>query len=283
MADVPLHRCRVLASPWPGVYATEIASGRHFARHWHDTYGLGFMEDGAHRSVSGSGRVEAFAGDIVATNPGEVHDGQPLGAPSRRWCTVYLPPELVAAFAVEEGRAADVAVEQPAFDDPALRAALVVLRDGLRAWTASRSPELALACEQALVAALGRMLHRHSSATAPDARGDAALRRVFERLADAGAPAPTLAELAALAGLGRFQLLRRFQAACGLPPHAWWLQHRAERARGLIARGLPIAEAAAAAGFSDQSHLHRVFSPRYGFTPGAWRRAAARRPEPPAQ
>ena len=86
----PVHHCRVLASPWPGVYATQIASGRHYGRHSHATYGFGVLAEGAHRSTSDRSVVDAFAGDIVATNPGEMHDGRPLGTPSRKWHTVYL-------------------------------------------------------------------------------------------------------------------------------------------------------------------------------------------------
>jgi transcriptional regulator GlxA family with amidase domain len=116
------------------------------------------------------------------------------------------------------------------------------------------------------------MLHGHSNVGAPAAAGAAGLPGVLERLADAGTEAPSLAELARLAGLGTYQLLRRFRAAYGTTPHAWLLQHRAEHARGLIAQGLPLAEAAACAGFADQPHLTRVFVQRFGFTPGAWRR-----------
>jgi AraC-like DNA-binding protein len=276
MAAEPAHRCRVLASPWPGVYATDTDSARHYARHWHATYGFGFMEAGAHRSASGHGAVDAFAGDIVATNPGEVHDGRPLGGPSRRWCTVYLAPEVVASVAAEGGHGADVAFEQAAFADPGLRSALLALRAQLRAWADGAAPAGALALEEALVHACGLMLRDHSTASLAPHDGAEALPRVLERLAEPGGAAPSLAELAALAGLGRFQLLRRFRRAYGITPHAWWLQQRAERARVLIARGMAIADAAAAAGFADQSHLHRVFTPRYGFTPGAWRQAAAR-------
>lgn len=39
---------------------------------------------------------------------------------------------------------------------------------------------------------------------------------------------------------------------------------------------MPIAEAAAQAGFADQPHLTRVFVRRYGFTPGAWQAAVLR-------
>jgi AraC-like DNA-binding protein len=42
------------------------------------------------------------------------------------------------------------------------------------------------------------------------------------------------------------------------------------RAQALIAEGRALSEAAAAAGFADQSHLTRHFSARFGITPGRW-------------
>jgi AraC-like DNA-binding protein len=40
-----------------------------------------------------------------------------------------------------------------------------------------------------------------------------------------------------------------------------------------------LAHAAAAAGFADQSHMTRIFTRQFGFTPGAWQQAvAAKRP-----
>jgi AraC-like DNA-binding protein len=59
-----------------------------------------------------------------------------------------------------------------------------------------------------------------------------------------------------------------------VPPHAWLLQRRAEKARGLIRNGSSLAAAAASCGFADQSHMTRVFVRQFGFTPGAWKRSA---------
>lgn len=104
------HTCRLLASPWPGVFGTDVDSARTYGRHWHTTFGFGLMERGAHRSLSGCGIVDAHAGDIMAINPGEVHDGWPLGVASRRWRMVYLDPEVVTAMAGETQSSGDVRI-----------------------------------------------------------------------------------------------------------------------------------------------------------------------------
>ncbi|MFL6664315.1 MAG: AraC family transcriptional regulator [Rhizobacter sp.] len=268
MRAADLHRCRLVPTPWPGVHGTHIESTRHYGRHWHDTYGFGVLEHGAHRSASGRGCVDAYAGDLITTNPGEVHDGHPLGAASRRWRMVYLEPHALVALT---GAAPDVALARPVFHDPRLRGALQRLFARLDA-----APPDRLACDEAIVEALGLLLDAHAT-TSPrqDAGGD--VRRARDRLADETAHAPTLAELAETAGLGKYQLLRRFEAAYGMPPHAWLRAHRAERARSLIARGASLAQAAADCGYADQSHMTRLFVRQFGYTPGAWREAVTAR------
>lgn len=272
MAAEPLHRCEVLASPLPGVFATVISSGRHYGRHSHGTFGFGVVDHGAHRSSSGRGTVDAFAGQVVTTNPGEVHDGRPLGAPSRTWGTVYLEPAVLASMQAD-APAGDIAITRPVLVDPALQRATRRLLRTLRHWQQGQADTLA--CEEALVHACGLLLARHSTRPArPQAAPD--LSPVRQRLADELLAPPSLAELAAQAGIGRFQLLRRFAAAYGCTPHAFVLQQRAERVRALVRNGASLADAAAATGFADQSHMTRVFSRQFGFTPGAWQRAVAR-------
>ena len=254
------HRVRVVASPWKGVYGARIESGRHFARHWHDAYGFGFLEHGAHRSASGRGSVDAYAGELITTNPGEVHDGRPLGGPTRRWCIVYAEPDVVASIA---GREAEIA--RPVIRDAEL------LRAARRLFRRMERGD-ALACEESLVETCTLVIARHGTLASPR-EVPADLKLVRERLADELLEPPSLADMAAMAGLSRYQVLRRFESAYGLPPHAYLRQQRAERARRLIRDGLSLANAAAASGFADQSHMTRVFVRQFGFTPGAWRRA----------
>ena len=135
------HVCRVIATPWPGVFGTDIDSDRHYDRHWHTTFGMGFIERGAHRSMSGRGMVDAQAGDVVTSNPGEVHDGRPLGGPSRRWRMVYLEPGVMASMSGAGGAAAvEMQLTRPVIEDRRLASVLRRLLQRLERWSASREP-----------------------------------------------------------------------------------------------------------------------------------------------
>jgi AraC-like DNA-binding protein len=280
-AGSPDHHCLLSRTPWAGVHGTRIHSGRHYGRHWHATLGIGWVEAGAQRSASGRGPVEAHAGDLISSNPGEVHDGHPIGDQPRRWQMLYFEPDVAAGW-LNTHRPGDVDIGRPVFQDPPLRAALQRLFTRLAQWRESGAERAAaLACEEALTivtAGLGRHAGTALRMDPGDRMGGGPLAVVRERLADDLLNAPTLAELAMLAGCSRFQLLRRFQQAHGLPPHAWLLQQRLERARQLIRAGCGLAQAAADSGFADQSHLTRHFTRQFGYTPGAWRAATVAAP-----
>lgn len=84
-----------------------------------------------------------------------------------------------------------------------------------------------------------------------------------------------LDDLAAAAGIGRFELARSFKATMGQAPWSYFLSLRVERAAELLIRlkdqaSLPFV--AAECGFYDQSHLTRHFKRTIGITPGAFLR-----------
>jgi AraC-like DNA-binding protein len=80
-----------------------------------------------------------------------------------------------------------------------------------------------------------------------------------------------LAELAALAGLSRYQLIRAFRRATGMTPHAWQVNQRVNLARDRLRAGEAIAEVAYGLGFADQSHFQRVFKAHAAVTPARYR------------
>lgn len=82
----------------------------------------------------------------------------------------------------------------------------------------------------------------------------------------------SVAEIAAAAGLSRGYFSRAFAGTTGVTPFRWLMSYRIQRAKDLLAAGVPIAEIAATCGFSDQSHLNRVFLRGTGLSPAQWRR-----------
>jgi transcriptional regulator of acetoin/glycerol metabolism/AraC-like DNA-binding protein len=112
-------------------------------------------------------------------------------------------------------------------------------------------------------------------APAAQARGGlppGAMRRVREYVDAHLGESMDLAELASIAGLSVFHFARQFKQSAGVTPHSYLVQRRVERAQDLLARtDLALSEIAAAAGFSDQSHLARHFRQMLGTTPREFR------------
>ena len=99
------------------------------------------------------------------------------------------------------------------------------------------------------------------------------LRRLDEWIEAHLDQAIRLSDLARLTGLSEFHCHRMFRLSRGVPPNVWIAQRRIERAKDLLRTRTPIAEIAAACGFSSASYLTRVFKAQTGGTPAAYRGA----------
>jgi AraC family transcriptional regulator len=212
----------------------------------------------------------------------------PAGSPTRyRWSgrfdslLIYLEPRLVARVAAEAFGLDPARLAVPPLDGldlPHLQAALGAVDAELTAGVAGGP----LAAES-LANVLAVHLIRHVLAPRQPARRRdgtlprANLRAVVEYVEghlDAG---PTLEQLAAVARLSVYHFARQFKAATGLPPHQYVIARRVERAKQLLQRDsdLSLAEAAACAGFSDQSQFCQHFKRLIGVTPGRFRMSAS--------
>ncbi|MBV9523375.1 MAG: helix-turn-helix transcriptional regulator, partial [Alphaproteobacteria bacterium] len=104
-----------------------------------------------------------------------------------------------------------------------------------------------------------------------------ALSRVREFIRADPTTRHPIATLEKLSGLDRWALARQFRAAFGTSPSSFRTMRQLDAARLMMRDGHPLAEAAAAAGFADQSHMSRMFKRAYGLTPAGWTAALARR------
>ena len=86
-------------------------------------------------------------------------------------------------------------------------------------------------------------------------------------------------EMASQVGLSSYHFARRFKVAFGVPPHEFVLDRRVDCAKSLMGSTEDrLKSIAVDCGFSDQSHLTRVFKKRVGFTPGEFRRLSGKEP-----
>jgi AraC-like DNA-binding protein len=271
---------------------------RHvYHRHSHETYSLGVTDVGAQSFTCRGAAYTSAAGMVMAFNPDDPHDGQATDGFGFTYRMIHIGPELVSTVLADAaGRPVGLPLfADPVLSDPVLAARLRRLHVALLGEaTALRRDEL-LAGVVLSAARLSRGASTRSSArpragtltraaeltasagraeTEPaDARRVAGLAR--DLIAGRYRDDLTADDLATVAGRSRFAVHRAFTHVYGMPPSDYQRQLRLREARALIAAGTPISEAAALAGFADQSHLSRWFVRYYGVTPGRYQRATA--------
>src|SRR5213592_445814 len=116
-ADFKIFRCGIA-----GLDAVESDTRHVFPRHTHEQFGIGVIYRGAQKSHSGRGMVEAGSGDTITVNPGEVHDGAPIGDAGRSWRMLYFDPPVIARAIgdISEGRTSTYEFSSPVITDAAI-------------------------------------------------------------------------------------------------------------------------------------------------------------------
>jgi len=228
-------------------------------------YFIGVID--AHSMQVTRGRTQHLVrpGELVVWDPSHAHSGTP--ADRAPWLGTLMVVELPDLKTIDE----DVPLPDLEFPQPVIRDPRMVA-DFRNVYRVMTTPAPALDRQTTLVEWLSRLIAYSPSARTSMARGraardDPALRRACTYLRDNLSTNITLDELSLAAGVGKFRLTRLFRAGTGLPPHRYQLAQRIKHARRLLESGTGVPDVAAAAGFADQSHLHRHFRRSLGITP----------------
>ena len=105
-----------------------------------------------------------------------------------------------------------------------------------------------------------------------NARGDKGLRWVEERLRSEMREDLSLEQLARTANMSKFHLVRSFKRRYGLPPYAYLIRLRLEKAVELMqCSDLSLTEIAHELGFGSSSRFSESFKRQYGLPPSRWR------------
>jgi AraC-like DNA-binding protein len=253
---------------------------RHvYHRHSHDTYSLGVTDVGAQSFTCRGAAHTSAAGMVMAFNPDDPHDGQATDGNGFTYRMIHIGPELVSrVLADAAGRPVGLPLfAEPVISNPVLAARLRDLHRGLLGGATTLRRDELLAAVVLAAAGPGGTRPGTWALTAESAPADArqVARRARDLIADRRLDDLNAGDLVAVTGRSRFAVHRAFTHVYGMSPGDYQRQLRLREARSLIAAGRPISEAAALAGFADQSHLSRWFVRYYGVTPGRYQRATA--------
>ena len=260
----------------PGLAGVEALHARFvrpaYRPHSHPTWTVAVVERGAARFALDATEQRAGRGELFVLEPDSVHTGMAAVPEGWAYKVLYIDPKLVHEWD-ERDASPPRAARWVVFRDVALRGALERAHAALDA-----EPSGGPAVEEAVLGAVDAL--RPHLRPGPPSRGrgraeHAAVRRARAHLRERWDGPVTLAELAAVAGLSRFELVRRFREQSGVTPHAFHTNLRVEEARRQLAAGVAPAAVAAGCGFADQAHLSRVFKRAVGVSPGRYARATA--------
>ncbi|WP_181434577.1 MULTISPECIES: AraC family transcriptional regulator [unclassified Curtobacterium] len=257
---------RYVAVPTLGVEGLHARFLTHkYERHTHRSYVFASVEAGAPITATEGASFVTPAGSAMVINPGEEHDGRPLNANGYTYRTLRVDADIVQDVARELGpmTAGAITFSQPVIHDPQVVAALRRVHRTL--FDVPDDVEQEIRLVQLIELVLRNQPRvRIDPPRRSDHRATVARDLMHARFRDR----ITAREIADAAGLHRVRLNQVFRERYGLPLHAYLNALRLEEARRLLRVGWGAAEAAVAAGFSDQSHLSRRFKGSYGITPG---------------
>ena len=244
---------------------------QRFARHSHEDFPLGVIEEGALGFEYRGEHLVAPEGTINLANPGEAHTGKAAVESGWTYRMFYFELDVMQRIASEiAGRPVDIPFfHSGILEDPHLAAKLRRLH-----YTLEHQELSELEAQSQLLETLTELIQRHSDNPPPlqSAReAHQAVRRAKDYIESAYTENFNLEDLANVAYLSPFHLSRVFLDDTGLPPHAYLNQIRITKAKELLAQGRRISDVAHELGFVDQSHFHRRFKAIVGMTPGQYR------------
>ncbi|MGI4855631.1 MAG: AraC family transcriptional regulator [Janthinobacterium lividum] len=254
------------ARPVDGIARIEARfHGSAYGLHRHDTYAIGRTLAGVQQFNYRRSQRNSLPGNTMVLHPDEAHDGQAGSEEGFHYRMIYVEPALFQD--VLGGRALPF-LDGGVTTDPRLATATATLLQQVSHTLEPLEQSEALAeLAHALAAVAGTPARR--------SKGDfLAARRAREYLHAHCMRVVTLDELAAATGRDRWSLSHDFRTFYGTSPYRYLTMRRLDHVRDMLVAGHALADAAATAGFADQSHMTRHFLQAFGLTPGRWRRMA---------
>ncbi|WP_080873602.1 AraC family ligand binding domain-containing protein [Oceanobacillus timonensis] len=235
-----------------------------FAAHFHDYYVIGFIEEGERQLTCQGKEFTIYPGDVLIFNPYDTHSCEQVDGGTLDYRCINVKTDIMKK-AVLEIQGEEIL---PYFQETVLYQSEV----------ASTLKELHLKIaveedafkkEELFLYLLEELIQINSDLTIPETGSESSqkVKTISNYLQEHYNHKISLQELSDLTGWSKYHLLRSFTKQKGISPYSYLQTVRVNHAKKLLEQGIKPIEAAFLTGFSDQSHLTKLFKSMIGLTP----------------
>jgi AraC-like DNA-binding protein len=235
-----------------------------FPAHYHDTYSIGLIKEGAETICIEDKSYIATANTVVIVNQHEIHSNCFYNADSWTYQTFSLNQDVLNFFCKRNNLTANVSIH---FENIIEDKQLVNLLLNFHSQTEANA---ALNLNQIISHLVSYHLKKKTERTPHYPHYNSIITEAKFILTQQLQEKNLLEELAQKFNINSFQLIRAFKAHTGLTPIAFLTLERLTKAKELLLQNHPLAAIANDCGFYDQSHFTNSFKKQFGTTPLAY-------------
>ena len=253
----------------PGIEALSCVNDFAFPSHIHNAHVLWLNSEGGERYKLKGCTATLRPGSLSIIEPGIVHSNSSLNPTKRHLRSLYLGEEffLYLEKLVTGVTAKKLTLPTSVINNHECWQSAILLHEAIiNSHDQLRIDELIVS----IFTRIGKLQFGKTNCSDSLDNSSSRLKNLVDFMRARVNDDISLEDLAEIALCTSYHVIRLFRNQVGMSPHAYLIQLRLERARELIDSGQNIADAALLAGFSDQSHLTRMFKKRYGLTPGLY-------------
>lgn len=248
-----------------------------FPNHFHEYYVLGFIYGGRRRLWCKGQEYELSSGDMLLLNPRDNHFCVPINGELLDHRAINISPKVMLR-AVKEITGTEYL--------PHFTQNVVYKSDIAQSisdlYIAILSQASKFKKEETFFFLLEQLLQEYATPfdevdiSEPNQQIKMLCTYMEEHFADN----ITLDDLLTMTDFGKSYLLRSFTKQIGISPYRYLQTIRIDRAKRFLEQGIAPIDAAAMAGFSDQSHFSNFFKEFIGLTPKQYQKIFTKEPIP---
>lgn len=235
-----------------------------FPNHFHEYYVIGFIEGGRRHLWCRNKEYDLSRGDLILFNPRDNHYCAPVNGELLDYRAANINPEVMLRLAKDiMGKDFTPHFSQNVVYQSDIAQSISTL------YSAIVNDRPKIEKEEALYFLLEQILEEYTDSfeEADLSVPNPQIRTLCHYMEEHFEENVTLDDLLSMTNFGKSYLLRSFTKQVGVSPYRYLQTIRLDKAKKFLEQGIPPVEAAAMAGFSDQSHFTNFFKEFIGLTP----------------